>query len=99
MTNAKADANDANRDPLTGESGSHPVGTGLGAVVGALVAGATVGMAAGPLGTVVGGAVGAVAGGLAGNAAEETINPTLEDADPLPVPQGTGSPTEAPAAR
>jgi hypothetical protein len=30
---------DANRDPLTGAPGSHPVGTGIGAVVGAVVGG------------------------------------------------------------
>jgi uncharacterized protein YcfJ len=69
---------DANRDPLTGEPGSHPVGTGIGAGGGA-VAGAAVGAAVGgPVGAVVGGAVGAVAGGAAGHAAGEALDPTVE---------------------
>ena len=70
---------DANRDPLTGAPGAHPVGTGLGAAGGA-AAGAAIGAAAGPVGAVVGGAVGAVAGGLAGKGAAEAVNPTVEDA-------------------
>jgi len=70
---------DANRDPLTGAPGSHPVGTGLGAAGGA-AAGAPIGAAAGPVGAVVGGAIGAVAGGLAGKGAAEAVNPTVEDA-------------------
>jgi len=69
---------DANRDPLTGEPGSHPIATGVGAA-GAAAAGAAVGGAVGgPVGAVVGGAVGAVAGGAAGHAAGEAIDPTLE---------------------
>ena len=49
------------RDPITGEPGSHPVGTGVGASGGAMT-GAAVGTAvAGPVGTVVGAAIGAVA--------------------------------------
>lgn len=70
---------DANRDPITGAPGSHPIGTGLGAAGGA-AAGATIGAAAGPVGAVVGGAIGAVAGGLAGKGAAEAVNPTVEDA-------------------
>lgn len=70
---------DANRDPLTGEPGSHPVGTGIGATGGA-VTGAAVGAAVGgPVGAVVGGAIGAVAGGAAGHAAGEALDPTVED--------------------
>jgi hypothetical protein len=69
---------DANRDPLTGEPGSHPVATGVGAA-GAAAAGAAVGaVVGGPVGAVVGGAVGAMAGGAAGHAAGEAIDPTLE---------------------
>ena len=68
-----------NADPITGEPGSHPLGTGLGAVGGA-AAGAAVGSVGGPLGTLVGGAVGAVVGGLAGSAVGEAIDPTVEDA-------------------
>ena len=71
---------DANRDPISGEPGAHPVGTGLGAVAGGMAAGAAVGTMAGPVGTVAGAAVGAVVGGLAGKAAAEAIDPTVEDA-------------------
>ena len=71
--------NDANRDPLTGAPGAHPVGTGVGAL-GGVAAGAAAGSVAGPVGTVVGAAVGAVAGGLAGKAVAESIDPTREDA-------------------
>ena len=71
---------DANRDPLTGAPGSHPVGTAAGAVAGAVAAGAAAGtVAAGPLGTAVGAAIGAVAGGLAGKGIAELIDPTVED--------------------
>ena len=71
---------DANRDPITGAPGSHPVGTGVGAAVGGVAAGAAVGSVAGPIGTVIGAAVGAVAGGLAGKGIAESIDPTAEDA-------------------
>lgn len=71
---------DKNRDPLTGEPGSHPVGTAAGAVAGAVAAGAAAGtLAAGPIGTAVGAALGAVAGGLAGKGIAEMIDPTVED--------------------
>jgi uncharacterized protein (TIGR02284 family) len=69
----------ANRDPITGTPGAHPVGTGLGATGGAL-AGAAAGSLAGPVGTVVGLVAGAVAGGLGGKAVAEGVNPTQEDA-------------------
>ena len=71
---------DANRDPLTGAPGSHPVGTGLGAIAGGAAAGAATGTVAGPVGTVVGAAIGAVVGGLAGKSAAEAIDPTRESA-------------------
>ncbi len=71
---------DANRDPLSGAPGAHPVGTGIGAAVGGALAGAATGSVAGPVGTVVGVAVGAVVGGLAGKGVAETIDPTREDA-------------------
>ena len=61
----------ANRDPLSGEVGSHPVGVGIGAAAGVV---------AGPLGMAVGALVGAVAGGLAGKGVAEAIDPTAEDA-------------------
>lgn len=69
---------DANRDPISGAPGAHPVGVGVGATGGA-VAGAAAGSLGGPVGAAVGAAVGAVAGGLAGKAAAEGINPTVED--------------------
>ena len=73
------EADRANRDPITGAPGAHPVGTALGGSSGA-VAGAVAGtLVAGPVGTVVGAVVGAVAGGLAGSAAGEAANPTEED--------------------
>ncbi len=71
---------DENRDPLSGEHGAHPVGTGLGAAsvgAAAVVAGSAV---AGPVGAAVGAVIGAVAGGLGGKAVAESIDPTVEDA-------------------
>lgn len=70
---------DLNADAITGEPGSHPVGTGVGGVGGA-VAGAAIGTAAGPLGTLIGGAIGAMVGGGVGHAAAEAIDPTREEA-------------------
>jgi len=73
-------ARDANRDPITGAPGAHPVGTGVGATGGG-AAGAAIGAAVGgPVGAAVGLAAGAVAGGLAGKGAAEAVNPTAEDA-------------------
>jgi len=70
---------DANRDPLSGQPGAHPVGTGIGAAgigtVGAVVGG----VIGGPVGAVIGSAVGAVAGGLVGKSAAEAVDPTVED--------------------
>lgn len=79
----KANEKKANRDPVTGEAGSHPVGTGLGAAVGgaagaagAIAAGAAMGAAGGPLGAAIGATVGAVLGADIGNAIGEKVNPT-----------------------
>src|SRR5579883_1863576 len=70
---------DANPDPITGQPGAHPVGTGIGAA-GAGAAGAAIGgVVGGPVGAVVGAAVGAVSGGLAGKGVAERVNPTVED--------------------
>jgi uncharacterized protein (TIGR02284 family) len=71
---------DKNSDPLTGEPGAHPVGTGLGAAAGGAGVGAAAGMVAGPAGALVGAVAGAVAGGYGGKAAAEAINPTAEEA-------------------
>ena len=75
---AKQEARDANRDPLSGKPGSHPVGTAIGAAAGGVTAGAAIGTVAGPVGTLVGGAVGAVVGGLAGKGIAELFDALLE---------------------
>lgn len=64
-----------NKDPLTEESGSHPVGTGVGALGGA-VAGAAIGSVGGPVGALAGGAIGAISGAMAGKEIAESQNPT-----------------------
>ena len=69
-----------NLDPITGEPGAHPVGTGLGALACGAAAGAAVGTVVGPLGTAVGAAVGAIVGGMAGKAVAEAVDPTAEHA-------------------
>ena len=69
---------DANRDPMTGEPGAHPVGVGVGSAGGAVV-GAALGSLAGPVGTAVGAAIGGVTGGLTGKGVAEKVNPTVED--------------------
>lgn len=84
MTENRGKKKDANRDPITGAPGSHPVGTGVGAVAGGAAGaaagaatGAAVGTAgAGPIGTGIGAAVGAVVGGMAGHGTAEGLNPT-----------------------
>ena len=72
-----AEQRDMNRDPISGEPGSHPVGTGVGGAGGAAL-GAAFGAPFGPIGALIGGAIGAVAGGAAGHAAGEKIDPTGE---------------------
>jgi hypothetical protein len=72
-----AETRDMNRDPISGEPGSHPVGTGVGGAGGAAL-GAALGAPFGPIGALIGGAIGAVAGGAAGHAAGEAIDPTGE---------------------
>jgi hypothetical protein len=72
------ETSDANRDPISGAPGAHPVGVGAGATAGA-AAGAAIGSVAGPVGTAVGAAVGGLAGGLAGKGIAESVNPTVEE--------------------
>lgn len=71
-----------NKDIITGEKGSHPVGTAMGAgsagVIGT-IAGAGV---AGPLGAVVGAVVGSSVGGMIGHEAAEYVNPTYDAIEP-----------------
>lgn len=69
-----------NEDAITGEPGSHPVGSGVGAAVGGAAAGAAAGAVGGPVGAVAGAVVGGVAGGLAGKAVAEHYDPTVEEA-------------------
>lgn len=68
-----------NLDPITGQPGSHPVGTGVGAAAGGAT-GAAIGSVAGPLGSAIGAVAGAIFGGLAGKGVAEAIDPTAEDA-------------------
>lgn len=75
----KRDA-DANRDPISGEAGSHPVGTGLGTAMGGAAAGMAAGAVGGPVGAAIGAVAGGIAGGYAGKAAAEAIDPTEEQA-------------------
>ena len=71
---------DTNPDPITGEPGSHPVGTGIGATGGATTGAVVGGVVGGPIGGAVGVVVGGIVGGLAGKAVAEGVNPTVEDA-------------------
>jgi len=73
------DRPDSNRDPITGELGAHPLGTGVGAAGIGAVATVVGSAVAGPAGAMVGAVVGSVLGGLAGKSTAEKINRTLED--------------------
>lgn len=75
----ETEAPNENRDPITGEPGSHPVGTGVGSLAGAAT-GAAVGAIGGPIGMAIGGAIGAIAGATAGHGVAEELEPTTEDA-------------------
>ena len=79
-TRRNPNGDDANRDPITGEPGAHPIGAGLGAAAGGAAAGAAAGAVAGPIGAAAGAIIGGVAGGLAGKGVAERIDPTTEDA-------------------
>lgn len=93
MATKKAkDNRDGNRDPLSGEKGAHPVGTGLGAAAGGALAGAAAGVAGaaiegavagtvvgGPVGTAVGAGIGIVAGAIGGGLAGKAL---AENIDP-----------------
>lgn len=79
----KANDKKANRDPITGEPGSHPVATGIGAavgaatgVVGAMAMGAAAGAPLGPAGAIAGAAAGGILGGGIGHGIGEDIRPT-----------------------
>lgn len=69
---------DVHADPITGEPGFHPVGTGVGAAS-AGTAGAAIGAVVGPAGAMVGAAIGAAIGGVAGHGVAEKIDPTAHE--------------------
>ncbi|MEP6955580.1 MAG: hypothetical protein ABI883_02050 [Chthoniobacterales bacterium] len=70
---------DLNQDPITGEPGSHPIGTGVGTTGGGLT-GAAIGAAVGgPVGAAVGAVVGGIVGAYGGRGVAEAVNPTLEE--------------------
>ena len=69
---------DANRDPISGAPGSHPVGVGVGGAAGGLAAGAVAGTVFGPIGTLIGAAAGTLLGAAAGKGVAERIDPTGE---------------------
>lgn len=75
----KVHDSDSNPDPITGEPGAHPVGTGVGAAGAGAVGAAIGGAVGGPVGAVVGAAIGAVSGGLAGKSVAERLDPTVEN--------------------
>ncbi|HEY1771387.1 MAG TPA: hypothetical protein VGG02_14135 [Chthoniobacterales bacterium] len=68
-----------NRDPVTGEPGSHPVGTGVGTAGGAAAGGAIGAAVGGPVGAVAGAIIGGVAGAYSGRGVAEAVNPTVEE--------------------
>ncbi len=76
-----ADQNDANLDPISGEAGSHPLGTGVGAAGAGTVSTVIGGAVGGPVGAVVGAVIGSVVGGLAGKGVAEQVNPSFEETD------------------
>src|SRR5690349_20360297 len=71
------EAERANRDPITGAPGAHPVGVGVGAASGGAT-GAAAGAIGGPVGADDRAAVRAIAGGLAGKPVAEQVDPTVE---------------------
>lgn len=81
VTDDDRNESDANRDPISGAPGAHPVGTGVGAAAGGIAAAAAAGtLVGGPIGAAAGAVVGAVVGGLAGKAVAEHYDPTAEQA-------------------
>jgi len=70
---------DRNADPITNQSGSHPIETGIGAAVGGAAIGLAVSGPLAPAGAVVGVIAGGIAGGLAGKGIGELIDPTTKD--------------------
>jgi len=78
MNEGPKDLPHTNPDPITGEPGSHPVGTGVGTASGGLT-GAAIGAAVGgPAGAAIGAVVGGVMGAFAGRGVAEAVNHTEE---------------------
>jgi uncharacterized protein (TIGR02271 family) len=67
-----------NPDPITGQPGSHPVGTGVGTAAGAAAGGAAGAAVGGPVGAGIGIVAGGIAGALTGKSTAETVHPTHE---------------------
>jgi uncharacterized protein (TIGR02271 family) len=67
-----------NPDPITGEPGSHPVGTGVGTAAGAAAGGAAGAAVGGPVGAGIGIVAGGIAGAVTGKASAESVYPTDE---------------------
>lgn len=74
--------NDKNEDIITGEKGSHPVGTAVGASSAGIISTIAGAGVAGPLGAVVGAVVGSSLGGMIGHEAAEYVNPTYDAIEP-----------------
>lgn len=73
------DKAEANVDPISGETGSHPVATGVGAALAGAATTLIAGAVAGPVGVAAALIGGSIAGGYAGKAAGEVIDPTHEE--------------------
>ncbi len=70
----------ANPDPITGETGAHPVGTGVGTALGGALTGVAAGAVGGPVGAAIGAIAGGIAGAYAGKSIAEELDPSVEDA-------------------
>lgn len=77
--NPNDQSRDRNPDPITKAPGSHPIGTGAGALAGGAT-GAAIGAAGGPIGSAIGTVAGALIGAAGGKAAGEAVNPTADGA-------------------
>ena len=67
-----------NPDSITGQPGSHPVGTGVGTAAGAAAGGAAGAAVAGPVGAGIGIVAGGIAGAVTGKSTAESVHPTHE---------------------
>lgn len=79
MDEKSKDETHQNADPITGEPGSHPVGTGVGTAGGGMTGAAIGGAVGGPVGAAVGAVIGGVVGAYSGRGVAEAVNPTAEE--------------------